>query len=503
MKARFFMVIGALCLVQIAFGQNEIDALRYSKYNLNGTARYVAMGGAFGALGADISSISINPAGLAMYRRSEFGLSLGFTGAKSSSVYENSTANNTNFSAGFGNIGMVGSYPTEDPDLPRVNFAVAYNKTADFNEKISIQGTAENTTLLNVFVNQAHGVSTEDIGTAFPFSASLAWDTYLINPSDTLNSGLYTHEIPWGDVTQTKTIERSGSMGETLLAGGFNYTDDVYIGVSLGFPSLNFTEESTYREGELEEGFELDHFVFRDNMVARGNGFNFKVGGIYKPNDWLRVGAAVHSPNWMTVNESYDRSMTAVFKGEPDYPADSPEGNYQYRIKTPARFITSLAIVGGKFGLISADYELVDYTSTKLRTSNKVFDEYDFGIENQTLLTRKRTKSQMRCRRPASVAVDTGGALLIWNSRSTHFVPDRCRGWRGDPAFSSPHSLCQGPLTSNSWYHMIKYILRSGTSVPGLRHPCFGRTIPIRFADQEFSFSASIIASPIGAFGTK
>jgi len=385
MKARFFMVMGALCLVQITFGQNEIDALRYSKYNLNGTARYVAMGGAFGALGADISSISINPAGLAMYRRSEFGFSLGFTGAKSSSVYENSTANNTNFSAGFGNIGMVGSYPTEDPDLPRVNFAVAYNKTADFNEKISIQGTAENTTLLNVFVNQAHGVSTEDIGTAFPFSASLAWDTYLINPSDTLNSGLYTHEIPWGNVTQTKTIERSGSMGETLLAGGFNYTDDVYIGVSLGFPSLNFTEESTYREGELEDGFELDHFVFRDNMVARGNGFNFKVGGIYKPNDWLRVGAAVHSPNWMTVNESYDRSMTAVFKGEPDYPADSPEGNYQYRIKTPARFITSLAIVGGKFGLISADYELVDYTSTKLRTSNKVFDEYDFGVENQTI----------------------------------------------------------------------------------------------------------------------
>jgi hypothetical protein len=385
MKARFFMILGALCLVQFSFGQNEIDALRYSKYNLNGTARYVAMGGAFGALGADLSSISINPAGLAMYRRSEFGFSLGFTGAKSSSVYENNTASNSNFSAGFGNIGMVGSYPTKDEDRPRINFAVAYNKTADFNERISIEGTAANTTLLNVFVDQANGVSTEDIGTSFPFSASLAWDTYLINPSDTLNSGLYTHEIPWGDVTQTKTIERTGSMGETILAGGLNYSDDVYIGVSLGFPSLSFTEESTYREGDLEEGFELDHFVLRDNMVTRGNGFNIKVGGIYKPNDWLRVGAAVHSPNWMTVNESYDRSMTAVFKGEEPYEASSPMGNYQYRIKTPARFITSLAMKGGKFGLISVDYELVDYTSTKLRTSNRVFDEYDFGIENETI----------------------------------------------------------------------------------------------------------------------
>lgn len=385
MKARFFMVMGALCLVQIAFGQNEVDALRYSTYNLNGTARYIGMGGAFGALGGDMSAISVNPAGLAIYRRSEFGLSLGFTGAQSSSIYENSTATNSNFSVGFGNIGMVGSYPTEDDLWPRINFAVAYNKTADFNEKISIQGEVENTSLLDVFVNQANGVNTGDVGTAFPFSASLAWDTYLINPTDTLGSGFYSHEVPDGSVTQTKTIDRSGSMGETLLAGGFNYTDELYVGISLGFPSLSFTENSTYREGDIKESSELDHFVFKDNMVARGNGFNIKIGGIYKPTDWLRVGVAVHSPNWMTVNESYDRSMTAVFHGEPAYEAESPAGTYQYRIKTPSRVIGSLAIKGGKIGLISADYELVNYSQAQLKTSNKIFDEYDFGIENQTI----------------------------------------------------------------------------------------------------------------------
>lgn len=384
MKARFFMILGALCLAPTLFAQNEVDALRYSTHNLYGTARFISMGGAFGALGGDLSSISINPAGLGIYRRSEFGLSLGFNSAQSSTVYEGKTAMNSDAGLGFGNIGMVGSYPTEDQLWPRVNFAVLYNKTADFNEQISIQGDVEDKTMLNLFVDQVTGIQEADLGNAFPFSATLAYDAWLINPTDSAN-GFYDHEIPWGQVSQTKTIERSGSMGETVIAGGFNYTDEVYVGLSLGFPSLSYTENSVYREWNLEDGFELDQWSFRDNLVVRGNGFNMKLGMIYKPTDWIRVGAALHSPNWMTVNESYDRNITSIFKNGDTFDIDSPLGNYQYRIKTPARLVGSLALIGGKLGLISADYEMVDYSGMKLRQSRTIFDEYDFSIENETI----------------------------------------------------------------------------------------------------------------------
>ena len=379
------MILGALCLSLSGWAQNEIDALRYSQLDVLGTARFVSMGGAFGALGADLSTLSYNPAGIAMYRRSEFGISLGVKMDNFTTQYSGSTLSYTDAYTGINSIGMVGSYPTASKEVPRLNFGVAYNKLANFNETFTIQGNVEGTTLLDVFVQQAQGVTEDELTDAFPFSAGLAYQTYLINPTDTLGSGNYDNVLPYGEITQSKTVERSGSMGETVLSGGGNINDKVYVGVTMGFPNIRFQEDGLYREVNHEPGLDLDNYSFRESLTVSGSGFNLKAGAIVRVTDWIRLGGAVHTPTWLSLTEFYERSITSNFKGEDPYVWESPAGEYSYRIKTPARYMANAAVIAGKMGVVSVDYEFVNYGAARLRTSNRIFDDYDFAAENEVI----------------------------------------------------------------------------------------------------------------------
>ena len=70
---RFFFQLFLLCSSSLVLSaQNSADALRFSQFGIGGTARTIAIGGSIGALGADFSVISTNPAGLGAYRGSEF-----------------------------------------------------------------------------------------------------------------------------------------------------------------------------------------------------------------------------------------------------------------------------------------------------------------------------------------------------------------------------------------------------------------------------------------------
>ena len=385
MKKILFMILGSVCLSLSLSAQNEVDALRYSLQDLSGSARFVGMGGAFGALGGDMSAISVNPGSLGLYRRSEFGFSMAITSANTSSSYENNNTTDSQVSFGFNNIGFIGSYPGAKEGWERFNFAVAYNKLANFNETVRISGPVENTSLLDVFVDQVQGINSDEISDAFPFAAGLAWETYLINPTDTLGSNLYFHEIPFGKLTQSKTIDRQGAMGETVVAGGANFGNQIYFGASLGFPSINYTENSTYQEGDLDDALELLNFSYKEDLRVNGSGFNMKAGIIIKPADWIRAGVAIHSPTWLSINEVYESSMTSNFQGGDSYNFESPLGEFRYRLKTPARYLVNTGFILGKLGVVSADYEYVDYSQARFGRYNNLTSDYDFSAENEVI----------------------------------------------------------------------------------------------------------------------
>ena len=67
MKRTLIVLFAMFLGTTLALAQSQADAYRLSQTELTGTARFVSMGGAFGALGGDISVMSYNPAGLAIY----------------------------------------------------------------------------------------------------------------------------------------------------------------------------------------------------------------------------------------------------------------------------------------------------------------------------------------------------------------------------------------------------------------------------------------------------
>lgn len=384
MKLKLITLAGILMFgIGSMKGQSIDNALLFSADELVGTGRYVGMGGAFGAFGVNQSALSSNPGGIGLYRRSDFGLSLSVNDMSSTSAYEGNNVSNGNAIFAMDNLGLVFSNQG-DEDFVRVNFGVVYNRLANFNESYTISGQTEDTSLLNVFVNQANGTHFEDVGSEYFASAGLAYNTYLINPLDDSDTE-YSSEIPYGQVTQTKTIERTGRKGETLIAGGANVDNKVYFGVSLGFPTFQMKEETSHNESDLDPTLELDNFTFNESVTLNGNGFNVKAGIIVQATEWLRLGGAYHSPSWYTVNGVFDREMNSRFRDGEEYEASSGGVNYTYGLKTPAKYNINTGIIIGKRALIGADYEYINFSSIKFRDADDLLADVDYSEENNAM----------------------------------------------------------------------------------------------------------------------
>lgn len=390
----FLAVFGSLT----SLAQNEVDALRYSYQEPVGSARFTAMGGAFGALGAEFSAISINPAGLALFRRSEISFSLGLNEHQTQTRFGSNVnrSNQSQWNLNIPQIGIVASNDTRDPGWSRVNFAVGYNRLRNFNEQFTSSGYQNNNSLLELFAVQSNGLLGEEITEVLPFGAGLAWDTFLINPLDSLTEDQFTSVNPYGRFGARKQVERSGHMGETVVSVGGAYQDRLFIGGSLGFPRINFREKSTYTESDLVVEHELESFTYTEELKSTGRGVNIKLGAIYKLTQHLRVGAAWHSPSYLSMTDSYDTEITARYKDGDELSSMSPNGSFTYSIRTPSRLLANAAYVLGKSGLVSADYEYVNYKKARLNSANGPGEEYDFARENDAVKTIYRATHNVR-----------------------------------------------------------------------------------------------------------
>lgn len=377
-----------------AWAQNELDALRYSFREPFGSARFMAMGGAFGALGGDLGSLTWNPAGLGVYRRNDIGLTVGVSGFNTNAAYNDANTNANEFAFHLPNIGLAVAHRTDDPDWTFVNYAVGFSKVINFNRRFTVRGDAVNTTLLDVFANQANGTPFDQVNDAFPFGAGMAWETFLLDPIPN-TSDQYMTAIPFGQVTQEMTVETSGHMSETVVAMGTNYLDRLYLGGTIGFPTVRFSQSMTYREFNLDPTLELDDYTYAEDLVTSGNGINIKLGAIVRATTWLRLGAAWHSRTSIRLNDVWDTRMISRFRDGDQY-SEGVQGAYDYRISIPSRLILSSAFFLGRDGVISADYEFVDYGSAELRPASFMPNGYDFASENTAVANLFRASHNVR-----------------------------------------------------------------------------------------------------------
>ncbi len=388
MKKLYFLLTVILLLPFTLSAQNEDDALRYSFLTFGGTARSLGLAGAFGAVGADFSTLSTNPAGIGLYKSSEFTFTPSLFAGKSSTNF-GKTYEDQRYNFNFSNVGMVLAFPA-NTELTRsgwkyFQFGFGINRNQDYNNRMVINGENHQSSLLDQWVKLANGKAWDELDA---FDVDLGYWTYLINPDSAAGENQWSTAVPAGGLLQRKDIDARGSMNEWVFTLGANYDDRLYFGATLGFPFLNYHEESTYQEEALADVIGTDqfrNFSYHQNLDVDGSGVNFKFGMIFKPVDFIRIGAAVHTPSYFyNLHENYSSSVNSEFDDGKTYTKDSPEGKYDYKLNTPMRAMGNIAFIFGQYGLISVDYEFVDYSESRFRSSDaEVYFDVNDAIRNK------------------------------------------------------------------------------------------------------------------------
>ncbi|MCC6252195.1 MAG: hypothetical protein IT238_07010 [Bacteroidia bacterium] len=378
---------------QVVVAQNEDDALRFSNTSIGGTARSISMAGAFGALGADFSSLTTNPGGIGLYRASEFTFSPALKAASTKSSYLGQSNSDDHYQFNISNTGIIFANPIESANSKWKGVAMGfgYNRLANFNNRVVMEGNNQSSSLTDVYLHEAQSYNPENLPL---FGPDLAWSTYLI---DTLSNKYYSAMPSNIDKIQRKTIERRGGIGETVLTVGGNYDNKLFIGGTIGFEKIRYWEESRYSERPATDTFDIKSFYIDNYLNTDGNGINFKAGFVYMPIPAIRIGGAIHSPTFYSLTDSYSAGMSTSFSDGKTYSAGidaaggGDKGSFNYRYISPFRAIGSLAFVIGEYGLISADYEYVDYRNSRFRAQG-----YNFSDQNNAIRDKFKSVGNIR-----------------------------------------------------------------------------------------------------------
>jgi len=388
MKRISFLTVLLIACTLHTHAQNQYDALRFSMISPGGTARFVSTGGAFGALGGDFSTLSTNPAGIAIYRGSEFTITpnLNFTRVQSNFLGNNEEDIKYDFA--LGNLGFVFAF--NDPNALKESgwmgfqFGFGLNTHANFNNRRIYEGFNTENSLMSVFLEKANNET--NFFSEYPedflsdYNTGLAWDTWLL-ALDTDNN-TYFIDMPY-DVLQRRITNTSGSIRELNLSMGANYSNRLYLGATVGFPFLRFEEDFTfYEENSLNLDTELNSLQYNEKLKIDGMGVNFKMGAIFRATDMIRLGVAIHTPTFYNLEEEWQTRMKSDLYSYGTKESRSPKSIFQYELNTPLKLIGSLGLVFGTGGLLSLDYENSDYTQMRLRSNDDPFTAENRQIKN-------------------------------------------------------------------------------------------------------------------------
>ena len=376
MKKRILNTVFIFGLIIETTAQTDVDALRYSGSSTTGTARFTAMSGAFGALGGDFSSIAQNPAGIAIYRSSEFTFTPSINVGKTSSTFLGNNSDERKYNFNIGNVGLV--YTRILPDNGNSsgwkswNFGIGYNRLTGFHNRTYYEGLNTSNSLLDRFAENATGNDPADLD---PYNEYLAYNSYMINPDPNL---VYSGVIPDGQEIQQRSSESRGAIGETIIVFGGNYSNKLYIGGALGLKNLRYVESSTYEETDPDTAIPyFSRLKFQQDLTTRGVGVDLKFGMIYRVSDFFRMGVAVETPTWYTMHDIYKTSLTGKLDtgSVRTFNSESPDGEFDYEFTSPFLASASMAFVIKTQGLISIDYQFSDYGESRFDASGISFSD--------------------------------------------------------------------------------------------------------------------------------
>lgn len=378
--------------------QNEVEALRYSQTNFGGTARVQGVGGAFGAVGGDISSANINPAGLGLMRHNDFYGSLGFSNYRVTSDYIGTSTQAGRFSMNIPSFGVAGTSINTakgrevKKGIVSNTFAFNHQRINNFQRNTVMNGNNNNSSILDYYAEITNGWTPGELDqyTDPIYLQELAWRTYLIDPlnENDPNNTDYVAAIydSLTDVNQNNQIKNKGGMNEMNFAYAMNISNRIYLGFGLNVLTMRYEELNTFTEKDNPNDNSNNYRSSTSitDLTTRGNGMNTNIGAIVRVNDYFRFGASYQSATTIKVKDQYYYEMSSNFDDNDYLNQKTSVQDWEYRLKTPAKATVSAAIILGKKGFLSLDYEQVDYSKASLSAPQSA-SEYD--VENNNIRT--------------------------------------------------------------------------------------------------------------------
>jgi hypothetical protein len=424
--------LGLLAAAVPMSAQTVYDAAKITNKDLNGTARFVGMGGAMGALGGDISTIGTNPAGIGIYRSNDAMVSFGLSAYGTESNYMGYKMNSDKTRASFDNVGFVLSSKIGNATALRyVNFGFNYHKAKSFYKNMSMSGNLGDYTQTDYMAAQAGGIRdwSGDIYTdpEVGWLSALGYDSYLItdliahdgqgsvpsgyvpyivNGTQVKNlDGNLVYRTPeeyggmfWGGNGNFRSEERGG-IDQYDFNISFNINDRVYLGMTIGAYAIDYSKYTFYDEDYGNgQGYNLQSW----NKI-HGSGFDVKFGAIVRPFEYspLRIGLAIHTPTYYNLDYKTNARLESDVLNDLDITNESGIGSgvigqynvdtydimkgdmvRQFRLQTPWTYNVSLGYTIGTALALGAEYEYQDYSSMKFKDQEGYSETFEY--ENST-----------------------------------------------------------------------------------------------------------------------
>jgi hypothetical protein len=402
-KILFSLLIGSAFTVS-AQETTMSDALRYGIQNLNGTARYRAMGGAFGAIGGDLSAINNNPAGSSIFNYNQATISLSsFNKSNTASYFGTNSKTNEN-SLDINQLGAVFVFNDSQSKSGWKKFALGlnYENANNFDDFIVSEGTNLYNSMDSYFLRFANGNNgVGNLGGTYydelNFIEQQAWlgyNSYMLD-YDSAGDNYYTNVPTGGNYFHKNTIQAKGYNGKFTMNFSGAYEDRLYVGMNMNFYFTDYLRASSLYEknnnpvANTPNNYAIRTTSFNNELYTYGSGFSMNFGAIYKANQNIRLGLAYETPTWYRLNDELTQSISTTSTNGTvnfdDYANPNAVNVYPtYKIQTPSKLTSSATVLFGKKGLLSVDYISKNYANTQFKpTKEIIYSSLNTQIKNE------------------------------------------------------------------------------------------------------------------------
>lgn len=391
-------------------GQELNDIVQYTTDELHGSARYQALAGAFGALGGDLSAMSNNPASSTVFSFDEAGITIGLQTHNTDNTYFNRTSSKETNSFDVGQAGFVLLFVNQNSNWDKIAFGFNAQLVNNFNKNLYAQGINTQRGLADYFLEISDVTLQRNIPyNEYDFRANTdveyerlskigadAQRTYMALDTGLLNYYAPENQTPYYGYVDKKALgidqfhdlQTRGEQRKYTLNFSGRYLEKLSLGVNINIYSIDYTQRKHTSDKYKDSNSFLDQVDYIQDLKSFGTGISVQFGALYKASDILRLGLNYTSPTYYEIEEEYSEALDVRYNqelngafGRSMYP-NVINALKPFNLKTPSIVQGSMALVFGTNGLLSVDYGLKDYTTTKVDDNSNNFDYLNNDIRN-------------------------------------------------------------------------------------------------------------------------